>query len=77
MSEEPHVSLTAWLTPASLSEKRLRNEPLVGTLHVTIPHGKTRRMIPVNVTLDECLALCANAADAARLLAREDSRGQH
>lgn len=69
----PYITLTAWATPRDLSERRQRGEPPVAKLHVVIPHGKGSRVVVVAVGLDECLALCANAADAARLLAQEAS----
>jgi hypothetical protein len=65
-----HVSLTAWATPRSLSERAQEGKSPAGALHIIVPHGTGTRVIVVEVTLDECLALCANAADAARLLGR-------
>lgn len=59
-----HFSRTALLTPRDLSE----GEP--ATLRVTYPHGKSTRLIEVPLSLDDCLVLLANAADAVALLTR-------
>jgi hypothetical protein len=66
---EAYISLTAWLTTAKLTEQLQRGETPAATLHVLIPHGRGERAIAIRLGLDQCLALSANAADAARLLA--------
>jgi hypothetical protein len=57
------ISLTGWVEPGDLSAEQ-------GIIHITIPHGRGKRTIEVPVDLEQCLALCANAADAARYLSR-------
>lgn len=63
-----HISLTSWATPMRLSEREHEGKGPAAELHVVIPHGSGERMVTVEVSATECLALCANAADAARLL---------
>lgn len=67
--EPAYISLTAWLTPSDLAEQLRRGEAPTATLHLVIPHGTGKRTVQIRVGLDQCLALCANAADAARVLA--------
>jgi hypothetical protein len=67
--EQPYVSLTALLTATALIEQRHRGETPHAVMHIVIPHGKGTRAVAFTLDLDQCLALAANAADAARLLA--------
>ena len=69
MTGEPYISLTAWATATTVTEDVASGEVPKARFHLVIPHGKGTRAVVVEVGIDECLALCANAADAARLLA--------
>ncbi len=69
MKRQPVISKTAWLTARQLAEQKRPGQQPHGLLHIAVPHGAGTRVIEVQVTLEECLILCANAADAARLLA--------
>lgn len=69
MTAQPYISLTAWITSPDLTEATGRGEMPKARIHLVIPHGKRTRRVVVEVGLEQCLALCANAADAARLLA--------
>lgn len=65
---QPYISLTSWASPYSLSERHREGKPARAEIHFVVPHGKGTRGFVVELTFDQCLALCANAADAARLL---------
>lgn len=65
---KPYLSHTAYATPAWLHQRAREGQPPAAVMYVTIPHGKTSRLIAIELDRADLLKVIANAADALRLL---------
>lgn len=70
--KKAYLSASAYAYPMQISEQKRDGEKPHGTMHVVIPHGKTQRSIVIDLSRDDLLTIIANAADALRLLDREE-----
>jgi len=63
-----YLSPSAYCTPRSITEDKQAGREPRAVLHVVIPHGKTKRTVPIELSEDDLLTIIANAADALRYL---------
>lgn len=67
-----YLSPSQYATPRSISEDKHEGRKPRARMHIVIPHGKSKRAIEVPLDRDGLLTIIANAADALRLLDREE-----
>lgn len=60
-------------TPRSLAEKTLAGQEPTAELHVAVPHGKSTRVVTVDLTEHDLLLLIEKSAEALRALAEYSS----
>ena len=72
MATEAYLSPSQYATPSSISKDKYEGRKPRAAMHIVIPHGKSKRAIEVPLDRDGLLIIIANAADALRLLDREE-----